>query len=145
MLFSIFFYMFPSLVDNRADMIICQRIKNRFSLSTALYQFILFQNTKLMRNRRLSHIQCFGEIADAYLCLKQNKQNAYSGRVSENLEKFCQIIKLCLLRQSLIYNLQQIFMNLKTITYFIFTLFHSVTCFLSHYCQFYPYLQFFHK
>ena len=86
MLFSIFFYMFPSLVDNRADMIICQRIENRFSLSAALYQFILFQNTKLMRNRRLSHIQCFGEIADAYLCLKQNKQNAYSGRVSENLE-----------------------------------------------------------
>ena len=67
MLFSIFFYMFPSLVDNRADMIICQRIENRFSLSAALYQFILFQNTKLMRDCRLSHIQCFSEIADAYL------------------------------------------------------------------------------
>ena len=25
------------------------------------------------------------------------------------------------------------------------TFFHSVTCFLSHYCQFYPFLQFFHK
>ena len=46
MLFSIFFYMFPSLVDNRANMIICQRIENRFSLSAALYQFILFQNTE---------------------------------------------------------------------------------------------------
>ena len=50
MLFSIFFYMFPSLVDDRADMIICQRIENRFSLSAALYQFILFQNTKLVGN-----------------------------------------------------------------------------------------------
>ena len=37
--------MFTSLIDDRADMIICQRIENRFSLSAALYQFILFQNT----------------------------------------------------------------------------------------------------
>ena len=33
--------MIPSLIDDRSDMIICQRVKNRFSLPAGLHQPVL--------------------------------------------------------------------------------------------------------
>ena len=53
-------------VDDRPYMIICKRIKNRFSFSAVFHQFILFQNTKLVRNCGLCHIQYFRKIADTH-------------------------------------------------------------------------------
>ena len=46
----IFLYMLSSLVNDCPNMLICQRIEYRFSIPAAFYQFILFQDTKLVGN-----------------------------------------------------------------------------------------------
>ena len=78
--------MLSALINNCTDMVICQRVKDRFSLSSVLYQLILFQNTELMRNCRLCHVQCFCKITYTYFCFKQYKQNTDSGGISKNFE-----------------------------------------------------------
>ena len=66
----IFFYMIASLINNCSYVVICQGIKNRFAFSAVFYQFVLLQNTKLMRNCGLSHIQYFSKIAYTYFSFK---------------------------------------------------------------------------
>ena len=40
--------MLPPLVDDRPNMVVCQRIENGFSLSSALYKLVLLQDPKLV-------------------------------------------------------------------------------------------------
>ena len=61
--------MLLSLCDDCPYMTICKRVEHRFSFSSALYQLILLQNAKLVGNCGLCHVQCFCQVADAYLCL----------------------------------------------------------------------------
>ena len=95
MLFLILFNMLLSLCDDCPYMTICKRVEHRFSFSSALYQLILLQNAKLVGNCGLCHVQCFCQVADAYLCLKQDKQDLDPRGITKYLEKFCQIVKLC--------------------------------------------------
>ena len=108
--------MLLSLCDDCPYMTICKRVEHRFSFSSALYQLILLQNAKLVGNCGLCHVQCFCQVADAYLCLKQDKQNLDPRGITKYLEKLCQIVKLCFIRHGLIDNLYQIFMNLTGVT-----------------------------
>ena len=114
--FLILFNMLLSLCDDCPYMTICKRVEHRFSFSSALYQLILLQNAKLVGNCGLCHVQCFCQVADAYLCLKQDKQDLDPRGITKYLEKLCQIVKLCFIRHGLIDNLYQIFMNLTGVT-----------------------------
>ena len=116
--------MLLSLCDDCPYMTICKRVEHRFSFSSALYQLILLQNAKLVGNCGLCHVQCFCQVADAYLCLKQDKQDLDPRGITKYLEKLCQIVKLCFIRHGLIDNLYQIFMNLTGVTAQILSLIH---------------------
>ena len=110
--------MLLSLCDDCPYMTICKRVEHRFSFSSALYQLILLQNAKLMRNSGLCHIQSLGKIAHAYLCLKKHKQNADSCGIAKYLKKLCKIIELIFLRKSFVYDLKKVFVNLTAIAGF---------------------------
>lgn len=116
---SVLFNVLKPLVDNGAHMSVCQRIKNRLPFSPAFYQFALFQDTKLMRYRRLRHIERLRQVADAHLRLKQNKQYPDSGGIPEHLEQLRQVIQRFLLRHLVRYRFKQLLMQ-----FFYFTAFH---------------------
>ena len=101
---------------NHSDMVICQGIKDGFSLSSVLYELVLLKDAKLMGHCGLGHIQDFCQIADTDFGFKQDEQDADSGRVCKNFEQICQIIQFFLVRHGLIYDLQKVFMDFLTFT-----------------------------
>ena len=130
LMLQIFFNMLSSLVYDRTHMIVCQWIEHGFSLSSALDQFVLLQNPKLMWYCRLCHIQCFRKVAYTYLCFEKHKQNTDSCSISENLKQICQILKLRLFWHSFIYNFHWNFMIFRIVTSIVFMIFQAFTIFL---------------
>ena len=84
--------MIQTLSDDGTHMIVRQRIKNRFPFPAGTDELGIFQDLQLMGHRRLRHAKTRGQIADADLRLKQNKQQPDTGGVAEDLEKFRQIV-----------------------------------------------------
>ena len=58
---------------NHSDMVICQGIKDGFSLSSVLYELVLLKDAQLMGHCGLGHIQDFCQIADTDFGFKQDK------------------------------------------------------------------------
>lgn len=65
--FHAFFDMIQTLIQDRDDMVICQRIKNRLAISAVFHQIHLLQYPQLMRNSRLRHAQQRGNIIHTHL------------------------------------------------------------------------------
>ena len=108
--------MFPALSDDRTDMIVSQRVEDRFAFPPAGHQLGTLEDLELMGNRGLGHAEDLCQIAHAHLCFKQNKEDADPGGVAEHFEKLCQIIKLFFCGHLLIHRLQDIGVHLKAFT-----------------------------
>ena len=97
--------MLSSHGNDRSYVIICQRIKNRFSVSAGLHQFILLEDTKLMGHCGLGHVQDLCQITNTHFRFKQHKQDSDSGGICKYLKQICQIIQLLFVRHGLIHDL----------------------------------------
>ena len=113
--------MFSSLIDDRTHMSVCQRIENGFSFSPAFHQLILLQNSKLVGNRRLRHIQCFCQITDTHFCFKQQIEDPDTGGMTKNFKQLRQILEFLFPGKFFVNDVKQIFMK-----FFCFTAFDLV-------------------
>ena len=66
---------------NHSDMVICQGIKDGFSLSSVLYELVLLKDAKLMGHCGQGHVQDLCQNADTHFRFKQLKQATATGRV----------------------------------------------------------------
>ena len=87
-----------TLLQNHPNMLIVQRIEHGFALLAVFYKIILPQYAQLMRHSGLAHFQYVCQIPHISLPLQQGLQNADTGRIPENLEKFCQLLNKLLLQ-----------------------------------------------
>ena len=94
-----------TLLQNHPNMLIVQRIEHGFALLAVFYKIILPQYAQLMRHSGLAHFQYVCQIPHISLPLQQGLQNADTGRIPENLEKFCQLT--CLILSSWISHVSQ--------------------------------------
>ena len=73
---SIFYPLFQdmlhSLVHDRLNMIVRQRIEYRLSFPPVLHKLHLLEHPKLMGNRGLCHSENFRQITNTHLRLKKN-------------------------------------------------------------------------
>ena len=91
--------MIESLLDNIPDVIVGKLVENVFTNLTVFNESVLSQYLELMRYRGLSHTESNSNIANAHWRTVYNKKYAESRRVTENLEKVGEIIKLRCLGQ----------------------------------------------
>lgn len=63
--------MLHTLIDNTVDMVIGKRIKNVLPVLSRFYKFVCFQNTQLVRYRRLRQSEQLRNVSYAQLCLKE--------------------------------------------------------------------------
>ena len=67
-------------------MLICQRIKYRFSFPAALHQAALLQDPKLVGNGALGHVQKLRDVADAHLGFEEHIEDFDPGGIAKNLK-----------------------------------------------------------
>ena len=87
-----FHYMLHSLVKNGADVLVGQRIENRFSLPPVLDQLGLLEHPELVGDGGLAHAQKLGDVADTHLSLKEDTENLNPCGVPKNLEQLRQVV-----------------------------------------------------
>ena len=80
--------MFDALSDDVVDMVIIQRIVDRFAVSALSDQLRIFEDTKLMGNGRLVHIQKVRDLVDASFFRNETVKDTDTGRVRKALEQF---------------------------------------------------------
>ena len=64
--------MLTALPDDRADMIVSQRVEDRFAFPPAGHQLGTLEDLELMGNRGLCHSKNFRQITNTHLRLKKN-------------------------------------------------------------------------
>ena len=89
--------MIDTLVYDGPYMVICQEIYYLFAFSSVSNELALLKDLKLMGYGRLGHIKAISYIADTHLLFKQGKENSDPCGVAEDLEQFCQIVKLIII------------------------------------------------
>jgi len=62
---ALFFNMFQSLRDDRADMVVSERVKDLLAFAAALDEVALFEDRELVADRGLRHAEGFRKVADA--------------------------------------------------------------------------------
>ena len=80
--------MFDALGDDIVDMVVIQRIVDRFAISALFDEFRIFKDTKLMGDGRLVHIQKIGDLVDVSLLADETVKDTDPGRVRKALEQF---------------------------------------------------------
>ena len=76
-------------VDDIYDMLVIQRIEYVFSVTAALYQPFVFEEAKLVGDRRFCHIKGRCDVVYAKLVRRNGTEYFHSGFVADNLKEGC--------------------------------------------------------
>ena len=82
----LFGYVFDTLQDDVVDMIIIQGIVDGLAVAAVFDQLGVFEETKLMRDGGLVHLQEFADLGHASFLFKETIEDADPGGIREILE-----------------------------------------------------------
>ena len=88
--------MFDPLGNDVVDVIIIQGIVDRLAVPAVLDELAVLEEAKLVRDRRLIHLQQFGDLCDAPPFFKEAVHDAYPCGIGKVLEQFRHIVE-CIL------------------------------------------------
>ena len=74
-------------VDDIYDMLVIQRIEYVFSVTAALYQPFVFEQAKLVGDRRFCHVESRGNVVYAKLICGYGAENLHSGFIAHHFKK----------------------------------------------------------
>ncbi len=83
---SLFGYVFDTLQDDVVDMIIIQGIVDGLAVAAVFDQLGVFEETKLMGDGGLVHLQEFADLGHASFLFKETIEDADPGGIREILE-----------------------------------------------------------
>jgi hypothetical protein len=88
-----FFDVVHTHIEYGMDVIVIQRIKNGLAVAARLDELVGLQYAELVRNGGLRESEKAGDVANAKLIFVQSVKNADARGISEDLEKFSEIVK----------------------------------------------------
>ena len=91
--------MLHALGDDRADVLVRERVKHAFALPPAFDELAALENAQLMGDRGGRHLQSLGQVADADLRLEEDKKDADARGVAEDLEELGEVEQTVLVRE----------------------------------------------
>ena len=88
-----FFDVVHTHIEYGMDVVVIQRIKNGLAVAARLDELIGLQYAELVRNGGLRESEKAGDVANAKIIFVQSVKNADARGISEDLEKFSEIVK----------------------------------------------------